>query len=845
MTMNGCSGDSSAREAATGRAGSMASEAGVRAPDEAGTTDRPDVRRKSDDGSGVDGGAACRPTSDAGPPNTSVTTHSTQTVLSVPPTVKNGGHENDPLVYAGYLDVTLYGAKGDGETDDTAAIQDAINDSASYSMITYVPFGTYVISKTLTGIQLFNGTNENVENQKLGTNTRYGGLLAPSLVGPGSGPRPTIQLKAGTFTDASSPVPMIHLVNTPNCAELYPTTHCGENEPPAFGDFAEMFNGVIRDINVTTGDNAGAIGIQFYSTQNSYIQNVSVDARGGYAGLEGDPATEVWVNIAVNGGQYGIMLDGGSNAAGVDSVAGLALENQTVAGVLIDFDGVSITGFSIDELATEATGVKYENGGTGSAVALIDGTIQTAAGLAAIDNEGNGSLYLNDVYLQAPTSLVVNAGSTSLPASGHLDFVTEYSHAASAGSGLSLACYIVVNDETQTTDYIPSASPIRTNVASAPSDFVIRHVPGQLPFAFDTGAFWVTDYGADPTGFTDSTKQIQSAIEAAHQNGSDEVFLPRGNYDLNATLQLYPNTRFFGIPGAYSALTGWGFVTGNKAQPLLQVGNADAGLAASKAGRAIVTDLTIALPAETTSWAPWAKLLPDDGADYDPMDQTYLYAIDWQVGQSSVLNQVIVYERAESNVTSPATRNIIQVEKSGGGRWYGLQSAGGSDNSTEGHVLDVAGTSQPLSIYGSNLEHSSGSALYAFTGAENIRVFGTKTEDRVCPYWFELSGCSNVLLSDLITEEPGTLGVSQSSNITINDVSIYGTAYLVSDAGAKMPYIEDDSGKFYSVADAYALFKISNVNTTGFDNRVFPHCGDLICDGGETAENCAQDCACP
>jgi hypothetical protein len=209
------------------------------------------------------------------------------------------------------------------------------------------------------------------------------------------------------------------------------------------------------------------------------------------------------------------------------------------------------------------------------------------------------------------------------------------------------------------------------------------------------------------------------------------------------------------------------------------------------------------------------------------------------------LNQVIVYERAESNVTSPATRNIIQVEKSGGGRWYGLQSAGGSDNSTEGHVLDVAGTSQPLSIYGSNLEHSSGSALYAFTGAENIRVFGTKTEDRVCPYWFELSGCSNVLLSDLITEEPGTLGVSQSSNITINDVSIYGTAYLVSDAGAKMPYIEDDSGKFYSVADAYALFKISNVNTTGFDNRVFPHCGDLICDGGETAENCAQDCACP
>jgi polygalacturonase len=49
------------------------------------------------------------------------------------------------------MDVTKppYSAKGDGKTDDTAAIQRALNDLMGQHRILYFPNGTYLVSKTL------------------------------------------------------------------------------------------------------------------------------------------------------------------------------------------------------------------------------------------------------------------------------------------------------------------------------------------------------------------------------------------------------------------------------------------------------------------------------------------------------------------------------------------------------------------------------------------------------------------------------------------------------------------------------------------------------------------------
>ncbi len=56
---------------------------------------------------------------------------------------------------ANVANVQTYGAKGDGVTDDTAAIQAALNANAGTRQLIYFPNGTYLISSTLA-LPLFN-----------------------------------------------------------------------------------------------------------------------------------------------------------------------------------------------------------------------------------------------------------------------------------------------------------------------------------------------------------------------------------------------------------------------------------------------------------------------------------------------------------------------------------------------------------------------------------------------------------------------------------------------------------------------------------------------------------------
>jgi len=89
----------------------------------------------------------------------------------------------------------------------------------------------------------------------------------------------------------------------------------------------------------------------------------------------------------------------------------------------------------------------------------------------------------------------------------------------------------------------------------------------------------------------------------------------------------------------------------------MQVGDAINDPAGTLAGTAIVSDITFFLPTTGT-------------AQSSPTDQSYLSAIVWQTGAQSVMNQVNTGFQYESglNVSAPATRNIIQVDHSGGGR---------------------------------------------------------------------------------------------------------------------------------------------------------------------------------
>jgi polygalacturonase len=46
---------------------------------------------------------------------------------------------------------TQYGAKGDGVTDDTQAIQKAIRENVGTNRVVYLPEGTYIVAIALNG----------------------------------------------------------------------------------------------------------------------------------------------------------------------------------------------------------------------------------------------------------------------------------------------------------------------------------------------------------------------------------------------------------------------------------------------------------------------------------------------------------------------------------------------------------------------------------------------------------------------------------------------------------------------------------------------------------------------
>ncbi len=176
---------------------------------------------------------------------------------------------------AGLIDVTQppYHAAGDGETDDTAAIQQAFNDHLGRNRTLYFPDGTYLLSDQV-----------GIFNAKPHTRTRFVHIQGQSEKGT------IIKLadNAAGFNDPAKPKVVFSLYEGVSTGDAMHTMvqsftlDVGAGNPGAAGlRYLANNSGAVYDVTIRSSDpdKAGAIGLDLRQSQQgpALIKRVTVD----------------------------------------------------------------------------------------------------------------------------------------------------------------------------------------------------------------------------------------------------------------------------------------------------------------------------------------------------------------------------------------------------------------------------------------------------------------------------------------------------------------------------------------------------------------------------------------
>jgi hypothetical protein len=279
------------------------------------------------------------------------------------------------------INVKAYGAKGDGVTDDTNAIQQAMK-VAGLNKAAYLPNGTYLISSSLKWP------------------ARSGFLQGQSRENT------IIKLKnkSAGFGDSSNPQPMI-------------TTFEGQSTNTAFRN-------AIYDLTVDVGSgNAGAIGIRFLNSNEGGIRNVTIQSsdpnRLGNTGLA---LTRAWPgpglisNVKIIGFDYGIMMR--------QSEYGMVFEHLSVANQRVAGINNSANILSIRDLTSENSVPVIQNVDSGSGmIVVLDGNFTGGSpSNSAIENI-TGTLYARNIKAQGYQSAIKN-GQAIIPGNAVSEYVS-------------------------------------------------------------------------------------------------------------------------------------------------------------------------------------------------------------------------------------------------------------------------------------------------------------------------------------------------------------------------------------------------------------------------------------
>jgi len=593
---------------------------------------------------------------------------------------------SDRLVQLGLLDVTKapYQADPSGVKDCTQAIQHAVNDARDHALVCFFPEGTYLISDTISCEQQVRKLDR-PRNTDGGTQHYWDLPHRIVIFGSGKGKRPLIRLShnAKGFDDPTKPKFAVWIwAQTRDDAPGKEEPQWGKEQPNI--TFSHFFKGIDIDVR----GHAGAIGLRFSGSQGSSLLDCTVYADGALAGFSDCPGQGGGTyNIETVGGKYGITLDAASR---FPMLVGCKFTGQTAACVGYH-SSIQVPSLLVGCQLEPASGmaVDFTRYSQYAGINLVDCLISVNAGGMIAGTKKAANIHIESSYVKGAKA--VTEGSAALPSTGVWTLINRYSSSTPAGVNL-------INGMQSTGEVSRWQA-----AAEAPTFETLRgkHYR-RVPCLDEAGVVNVEDYGAKGDGETDDTEAFKKAIAAG-----DNIFVPKGNFRLAGTLELRPNTHFFGLTRTYSSMGGGGSRFG---------GGGEVGRSAA-AGRGQGTG-------KRRTGAAGAAVRQGDAPGAASAGEAFSIITvndpDAAPGFSHLGVRGDIQWRSGKGTSMLATGLPRFISGHGGGRFYGVMNMG--------RQLVLGGLTNPVSIYAFNVERVTTNPQSIVRNCRHLHIYYFKVE---------------------------------------------------------------------------------------------------------------------
>jgi hypothetical protein len=614
-------------------------------------------------------------------------------------------------------------AKGDGVSDDSDAIQRAIDSAANKGEggLVFLPSGRYRITRSLLvpiAVRIY-GVGK----------TRPVLLLAPNTPGFQKG---VANMLIFTGTDTYN----IGKVAMPVPSAVPFSTEPGKAVRDAN---SSTFYSALSNVDFEVGDgNPAASGVRMHTAQHSNLSHIDFRMGSGLAGVY--QVGNIAYNLRFFGGRYGILaektspawqftlldslFDGQRDAAIREHEAGLTLANTEIRNTPV---GIEINRGYGDWLWGHD--VRFEN--------------VSKAGII-ISNENNAYTQVGFERISArnvPVFAHFRDSGKQLAGSGRNYQIAEFNH------GLKLAG---LGEPGQfDTNYRTAALPAKSS-----TERVMRALPPTAEWAS------VRSFGAKGDGVSDDTVAIQKAIDSRRV-----VYLPLGFYAVNDTIRLKPDTVLIGL---HPGLTRLVLPNGS---PLYQgTDTPKALLESARGGDGIVTGIGLATGevnprAVALLWRAGERSLVDD------------IRIQWGYGSPSDPYQKNA--RFDTSAWWDRQYPSVWVTDGGGGTFTGVWSPAGHAQAG----FFVSNTKTPGRVYELSAEHHIRNEI-VLDGVENWSFYAPQTEEEVRDGADSVSlairNSKNILLANYhayrvtrsMKPAPTAVQISNSSDIRFRNVAV-------------------------------------------------------------------------